>query len=69
MELTISPCLTLCDWRATGTTRADLPLLACAGCGSQWVRTEPWTPRNADGAVPLDVRAERAAGVAGNGGS
>ncbi len=69
MPLAISPCLTLCDWRSTDQTYDELPLLACTGCGSQWVRTEPWTPRNADGAVPPAVRAERDAAAAGSAGS
>ena len=51
--LRISPCRSLCDWRPTRTA----PLFACAGCGSQWVPSEPWTPRQADGAVPAEVRA------------
>ena len=74
MPLRVSPCLTLCDW---GPTRASLDgqrLFACTGCGSQWVRTEPWTPRQADGAVPPGVREELvstgpAEAAAGTGGS
>jgi len=35
-----------------------MPLLACRGCGSQWVRTEPWTPIDHTGRIPEVVRAE-----------
>ena len=62
MTLRISPCRTLCDW---GPTRARLdgqPLFACTGCGSQWVPSEPWTPRQADGSVPAEVLAALRAG-------
>lgn len=49
--LAIFPCRTLCDWASV-----DDGLLECAGCGSQWVPTEKWTPRQADGSVPDAVR-------------
>lgn len=29
-----------------------MDVFACEGCGSQWVRTEEWTPVDADGIVP-----------------
>lgn len=48
--LAISPCLTLCDW-----ARVDGALLRCGGCGSEWLPTERWTPRQADGTVPPAV--------------
>ena len=58
--LRVSPCRQLCDW---GPTKAPddqlpgaLPLFACSGCGSQWVRTQPWAPRQADGSWPPGVR-------------
>jgi hypothetical protein len=56
--LTVSPCRTLCDWTATGAVRDGEALFRCAGCTSEWVRTERWTPRQADGAVPAAVLAE-----------
>ena len=54
----------------TDTIR-DQPVLACRGCGSQWVRSEPWTPAQADGSRPPAVLEElsRAAGAAGSAGS
>lgn len=55
-----NPCLTLCSWGPTGAQRDGLPLFACGGCGSEWVRTEGWTPRQADGTLHPDVRAEAA---------
>lgn len=69
MPLNVSACRTLCDWRPTRTTYDNLPLFACAGCGAQWVRSEVWTPADADGTVPPEVKAERAAGAAGSAGS
>ncbi|MCU1693136.1 MAG: hypothetical protein JWM64_2227 [Frankiales bacterium] len=73
MALRISPCRTVCDWRRTPADLAGEPLFACAGCGSQWVPSEPWTPRQADGAVPVEVRAaltsDRPAAAAGSAGS
>ena len=62
MSLVISPCLALCAWQDAAPapqTLEDLPLLTCQGCGSQWIRSEPWTPRDADGSVPPAVRRER----------
>ena len=35
-------------------------VFSCAGCGSEWVRAEAWTPADADGDVAADVAAERA---------
>lgn len=35
-------------------------MLACRGCGSQWIRSEPWTPIDHTGRIPDDVRAELA---------
>ncbi len=43
----------------TGQTYDGLPLFGCAGCGSEWVRSEAWTPAQADGTVPPAVQAER----------
>lgn len=40
------------------------PLFVCASCRSEWVPSQPWTPRDADGAVSPEVKAARsAAGV------
>ena len=30
-------------------------VFACAGCSSEWVRTEGWTPRNLDGSIAAAV--------------
>ena len=57
--LTIAPCRSLCDWaRTPARSEADEPLFACRGCGSQWVPSEPWAPRQADGSWPDGVREE-----------
>ena len=70
MGLTISPCRQLCDWARTKATTPDgRALLACRGCGSQWVRGEPWTPAQADGSRPQCVSEELDAAAAGSGGS
>ena len=60
------PCQSVCLWRATGEVWADgrhrdLRVFACTGCGSEWVRTEQWTPIDAHGAVPEAIRLERRA--------
>ena len=59
-DLEVAPCRSLCCWRSTGTVRAGMPLFACTGCGSEWVRSEPWTPADADGEVPAQVAREAA---------
>jgi hypothetical protein len=56
--LEVAPCRSLCSWAATGEVRAGMPLFACAGCGSEWVRSQPWTPADADGEVPGEVARE-----------
>ena len=56
MALVIAPCRALCSW-----SRVEAELFACAGCGSQWAPDQAWTPRQADGTVPEDVRAARVA--------
>lgn len=71
MPLTVSPCRQVCDWTRTPALLDGRPVLACRGCGSQWVRGEPWTPAQADGSRPPAVREElsRPAGAAGSAGS
>jgi hypothetical protein len=61
--LAVQPCRDLCSWRPatharTCEVRDGLPLFRCRGCGSEWVRTEGWTPADADGRVPAPVLAE-----------
>lgn len=58
------PCQSVCVWRATGDVWLDarsgaLRVFRCAGCGSEWVRTEAWTPVDAAGGVPSEIAAER----------
>ena len=66
MPLQIAPCRQLCDWGRV-VASYDVPMLACAGCGSQWLPSEAWTPMQADGSVPAAVSAARAAGVGSEG--
>lgn len=68
MPLRIEPCRKVCDWDAVGTSDGLL-LFACSGCASEWVRTEPWTPRRWDGSIPDAVRAELDADGADSAGS
>jgi hypothetical protein len=58
LVLAISPCLSLCDWTATGARTEGAALFRCGGCGSEWVRSERWTPRQHDGTVPPAVLEE-----------
>ena len=65
IDLQAWPCQSRCAWlyvpeRLTDSVGADMRLFRCAGCGSEWVRTEPWTPINDDGVVPVEVAVERA---------
>jgi len=66
--LAVQPCRSLCWWAATGDLHEGLPLFACAGCGSQWVRTQGWSPRQLDGSWPPGVREELARLSTGPGG-
>ncbi|SHG07810.1 hypothetical protein [Streptoalloteichus hindustanus] len=56
--LAVHPCRSLCSWHRTRAELDGLPVVACRGCGSQWVRTEPWTPIDSTGRIPDVVRAE-----------
>ena len=58
-DLAIHPCQSLCAWSATGEQRDDFNVFACAGCGSEWVAGEPWTPADHTGEVPAAVLQER----------
>ena len=57
--LEIAACRRLCSWDATGEDLDGRPLFACAGCGSEWVATEQWTPVDWTGVVPEPVQAAR----------
>ncbi len=57
--LEIAACLSRCSWHATGDRLDGEELFACAGCGSEWVPSEPWTPIDWTGAIPEPVQAVR----------
>jgi hypothetical protein len=57
--LAIHPCRQLCAWSATDEHRDGFLVFACAGCGSEWVAGERWTPADHTGAVPDAVLEER----------
>jgi hypothetical protein len=57
----ISACRSLCGWQATGEQLGGEPLFACAGCGSEWVPSQPWTPVDYTGEVPGPVAEARSA--------
>ncbi|WP_426561460.1 hypothetical protein ACPPVT_14640 [Angustibacter sp. McL0619] len=53
-DLEQHPCQDLCRWLpepAPHTPRR----LTCQGCGSQWDRTQAWTPVDRDGTVPEGI--------------
>ena len=51
-------CQDACHWQPDPTSAGALPRFACSGCGSQWDRTQLWTPIDRDGSVPAAVRRE-----------
>lgn len=59
-DLVANPCQRLCRWRATARTRAGERLFACQSCGSEWVRSQPWAPVDADGTRDPDLLDELA---------
>ena len=63
--LRVRACRDLCSWHRTPADRRGEPLFACRGCGSQWVPSEHWTPRDRDGQVPPEILAIRKADDAG----
>ena len=53
------PCQGMCAWgQAVDRPAQPWPVFACSGCGSEWARTESWTPIGHDGQVPEAVRHE-----------
>lgn len=59
-HLVHNPCQGKCDWRPTDEWRDKNRLFRCEGCRSEWIRTQPWTPANADGTVTEAVWIEKA---------
>jgi len=57
--LEIAACRSVCAWDATGQELDGEELFACAGCGSEWVPSEPWTPIDWTGQVPDAVQRAR----------
>ncbi|AVZ41141.1 hypothetical protein CT688_07490 [Dietzia sp. JS16-p6b] len=55
VPLRVRSCRDLCQWTRTPAERRGEPVFACRGCGSQWVPSEHWTPRDSSGAVPPEV--------------
>ncbi|MGA4507886.1 hypothetical protein ACQB6R_02500 [Propionibacteriaceae bacterium G1746] len=60
-ELASGDCRGECNWTGTNDQIDDLQVFACGACGSEWIPTESWTPRNADGEIDPGVAAARAA--------
>ena len=58
-------CQDACQWQPDAAAAARPRRFACTGCGSQWDRSQLWTPIDRDGTVPASVREEieRAAGT------
>jgi hypothetical protein len=48
-------CRAECSWHDTGARLAGERLFTCAGCGSEWVPSEQWTPVDHTGVVPAQV--------------
>jgi hypothetical protein len=61
-SLEISACRRLCSWSDTGDRLDGERLFRCAGCGSEWVASQPWTPVDHTGDVPEPVQRERRRG-------
>jgi len=57
-ELRQEPCQKACRWRPTEQDRSGERLFACTSCGSQWVRSQPWAPIDADGSRHPSLTAE-----------
>ncbi len=68
--LVIAACRSSCAWGPVPERLDGQPLFACAGCGSEWVPSEPWTPVDRTGHVPGPVQRavrERDRGARGRG--
>lgn len=60
--LEIAACRRLCSWSDTGGLLDGERLFRCAGCGSEWVPSERWTPVDHTGDIPEAVQRERRRG-------
>lgn len=64
--LAAEPCQSVCVWTRTeesvavGAVGDRAAVFVCTGCGSEWLRSELWTPIDADGHVPPEITAELA---------
>ena len=59
--LTVAACRRLCAWSALEESLDGEPLFGCAGCGSEWVPSQGWTPIDWQGEVPAAVQEARRA--------
>jgi hypothetical protein len=59
--LVVAGCRQLCRWQGTDERLDGDRVFACAGCGSEWVVSEPWTPIDWSGGVPDAVQEARRA--------
>jgi len=57
-DLVTNPCRQECRWRLAERRHDGERLFACTSCGSQWVRSQPWVPIDADGSRHPDLVAE-----------
>lgn len=57
-DLVVNPCRQKCRWRPDDGHHHGERLFACTSCGSQWVRSQPWVPVDADGSHHPDLVAE-----------
>jgi hypothetical protein len=60
--LATHPCQGRCAWASTNEYHDGQRVFRCAGCTSEWVSSEPWTPIDADGTLAREVTAERSRG-------
>jgi hypothetical protein len=50
-------CQDACHWLADADDAGPLRRLVCTGCGSQWDRSQAWTPVDRDGSLPAALAA------------
>lgn len=60
-ELAHFPCQGKCSWSPSNKTFQGEPLFVCGGCSSEWVPSQPWTPKNYDGEIAPEVAVARSA--------